>query len=161
MRAGKTQEGIAELQKAQKEDPSIPHTWFNLGIAYKKDGQYELAARQFEQMIRLVPDEPVSHYNLAVLDKLAGHREEALRQFEIASRLDPNLAGPHFQLYNAYRQAGRTEDAARELRQFQAIKKRTAGAAVPEDMEWELLCRDLRHNRSAPRSSAPGATQLR
>ncbi|HZT32648.1 MAG TPA: FG-GAP-like repeat-containing protein [Bryobacteraceae bacterium] len=138
LRAGRTPEGIAELEKAQKQDPGIPHTWFNLGIAFKKDGQYEKAQAQFEQMIRLVPDEPVSHYNLAVLDKLAGKREAAIEQFQIASRLNPNLAGPHFQLYNAYRQAGRTADAARELQLFQEIKKKTAGAAVPEDMEWSF-----------------------
>src|SRR5215218_2182241 len=32
LRAGKTAEGMVELQKAQQQDPSLPHTWFNLGI---------------------------------------------------------------------------------------------------------------------------------
>src|ERR1041384_2608423 len=32
LRAGQTKEGTAELLKAQKQDPAIPHTWFNLGI---------------------------------------------------------------------------------------------------------------------------------
>jgi tetratricopeptide (TPR) repeat protein len=136
LRAGKTKEGVAELERAQKQDPKIPHTWFNLGIAFKKDGMYEEAAKQFEGMLRLVPDEPVSHYNLGVLDKLMGKRAEAIQEFETASRLNPNLAGPHFQLYNAYRQAGRAADAARQLQIFQELKKLTAGAAVPEDMEW-------------------------
>jgi tetratricopeptide (TPR) repeat protein len=136
LRAGKTKEGVAELERAQKQDPKIPHTWFNLGIAFKKDGRYEDSARQFEGMIRLVPDEPVSHYNLGVLDKLMGKRAEAIQEFETASRLNPNLAGPHFQLYNAYRQAGRAADAAQQLQTFQELKKLTAGAAVPEDMEW-------------------------
>src|SRR5690349_24691928 len=36
LRAGKTAEGVAELVAVQKQDPTIPHTWFNLGIAYKK-----------------------------------------------------------------------------------------------------------------------------
>ena len=31
-------EGIAQLEQAQAQDPSIPHTWFNLGIAYKRAG---------------------------------------------------------------------------------------------------------------------------
>ncbi len=136
LRAGKTQEGIAELEQVQKQQPDIPHTWFNLGIEYKKAGEQEKAIRQFERMVALVPDEPVSHYNLGVLYKMEGRMEDAIRQFETASRLDPNLAAPHFQLYNAYRQAGRREDAARELQAFQAIKKKTEGAAVPEDMEW-------------------------
>jgi tetratricopeptide (TPR) repeat protein len=136
LHAGKTEEGAAELQRAQKQDPKIPHTWFNLGITFKKEGNYDQAARQFEGMLRLAPEEPVSHYNLGVLYKLMGKRSESLKEFETASRLNPNLAGPHFQLYNAYRQAGRSADAARELQTFQELKKLTAGAAVPEDMEW-------------------------
>src|ERR1700681_798240 len=72
LRAGKTKEGVAEIEKAQKQDPKIPHTWFNLGIAYKKDSQYDKAITQLEGMTRLVPDEPKTHYNLAVLYKLNG-----------------------------------------------------------------------------------------
>lgn len=139
LRAGKTQEGINELQKAQKQDPTIPHTWFNLGIAYKRDSEYERAIQQFEGMVRLVPDEAVSHYNLAVLYKLTGRQDDSLREFEAAAKLDPNLAGPHFQLYNAYRAANRADQAARELAAFQQIKKRQAGAAVPEDLEWSFF----------------------
>src|SRR5947207_9701366 len=138
LRAGKTKEGIAEIEKAQKQDPKIPHTWFNLGIAYKKDSQYDKAIAQLDGMERLVPDEPKTHYNLAVLYKLNGKTDAALKEFEIASKLDPNLAGPHFQLYNAYRGASRSADAARELKIFQAIKERTKGAAIPEDMEWSF-----------------------
>ena len=136
LHAGKTKEGVAELEHAQKMDPTIPHTWFNLGIYYKKEGEYAPAVAQFEGLLRLVPDEPVSHYNLGVLHKLADKRDEAMREFEIAERLNPNLAAPHFQLYNLYRQAGRAADAARELEIFQKLKVLTEGAAVPEDMEW-------------------------
>jgi tetratricopeptide (TPR) repeat protein len=136
LRAGQTKEGTAELLKAQTEDPAIPHTWFNLGILYKKDGDYEHAIEQLEGMVKLVPDEPVTHYNLGVLYRLAGKPAEGLKQLELAEKLNPNLAGPHFQLFNQYRQAGRRDEAARELKIFQQIKQRQAGAAVPEDMEW-------------------------
>jgi Tfp pilus assembly protein PilF len=138
LRAAKSKEGIAELIKAQKQDPKIPHTWFNLGIVYKKDSEYDKAITQLEQMTKLAPDEPKSHYNLAVLYKLNNKLDAALEEFEISAKLDPNLAGPHFQLYNAYRQAGRADDGARELKLFQAIKERTKGAAIPEDMEWSF-----------------------
>ncbi|MGH9660955.1 MAG: FG-GAP-like repeat-containing protein, partial [Bryobacteraceae bacterium] len=136
LRAGKTKEGALEIERAQRLDPKIPHTWFNLGIVYKREGETEKATRQFERMVELVPDEPVSHYNLGVLYKLAGKTGEAVNRFETATRLDPSLAGPHFQLFNAYRQAKRQGEAQRELAIFQEIKKRTEGAAVPEDMEW-------------------------
>src|SRR4029079_13510534 len=36
LRAAKTEEGAAELEKAQRQDPTLPHTWFNLGIVFKK-----------------------------------------------------------------------------------------------------------------------------
>src|ERR1700724_2621421 len=52
LRAGKTKEGVGEIEKAQKQDPKIPHTWFNLGIAYKKDSQYDKAIAQLEGMTR-------------------------------------------------------------------------------------------------------------
>ncbi|MDX2152800.1 MAG: FG-GAP-like repeat-containing protein [Bryobacteraceae bacterium] len=136
LRAGKTKEGIAELEKVQKQKPDLPHTWFNLGIEFKKLGEHERALAQFEQMAKLVPDEPITRYNLGVLYKLLGRPDDAIRSFELATKLDANLAAPHFQLYNAYRQARRMEDAQRELRTFQEIKKRTEGTATPEDMEW-------------------------
>jgi hypothetical protein len=143
LRAGKTAEAAAELERAQKQDPSIPHTWFNLGIAYKKDSQYAKAIPQFEQMVKLVPDEPVSHYNLGYLYKVTDRAADAVREFERAAALDPNLAGPHFQLYNAYRDVGRNEDAAREQQLFQDIKRRQTGAAVPEDLDWSFYAEVL------------------
>ncbi len=136
LRAGKTDEGIAELERVQKQDPKLPHTWFNLGITYRKQGEFEKAIPEFQKMTELVPDEPVSHYNLGVLYKQAGRNEEARKELETAARLGPNLAAPHFQLFNLYRQEGRKEEAARELAEFQRLKKQQEGAVIPEDMEW-------------------------
>ncbi len=138
LRAGITKEAIGELEKAQKTDPSIPHTWFNLGMIYKKEFESGRAIVQLEGMLKLVPDEPVTHYNLGVLYKQAGNAENALSHFLVASRLDPNFAAPHFQLYNAYRESNRKDDSSRELSLFNEIKKRKAGAAVPEDPEWSF-----------------------
>jgi tetratricopeptide (TPR) repeat protein len=138
LKAGRTAEGVAELERVQRQDPALPHTWFNLGIAAKRASEYDKALAQFQHMVELVPDEPVSHYNLGVLYKLIGRPRESLAQFETAARLAPRLAGPHFQLFNAYKQLGRAGEAAHELAVFQEIKKRTAGAAVPEDLEWSF-----------------------
>ncbi|HSS75288.1 MAG TPA: FG-GAP-like repeat-containing protein [Thermoanaerobaculia bacterium] len=155
LKAGKTDEGIAELQRAQKQDPSIPHTWFNLGIAYKRASEYDKAIAQFERMVELVPGEAISHYNLGTLYKLEGKPELSQHQFEEAARLSPGLAGPHFQLYNAYKSAGRAEDAQRELKTFQEIKKRNEGAAVPEDLEWSWYVELW--DEPAPAAAAPAA----
>ncbi|HEX4604511.1 MAG TPA: FG-GAP-like repeat-containing protein [Candidatus Angelobacter sp.] len=136
LRAGNTKDAMVELVIAQKQDPTIPHTWFNLGIAYKKDFDYIHATEQLEGMLKLVPNEPVTHYNLGIAYKLTNKPSLALQHFIAASELDPRFAAPHFQLYNAYREAGRKEDSMREMDLFNEIKKRKAGAAVAEDPEW-------------------------
>src|ERR1700683_1765213 len=59
LRAGRTKEGVGELEKFQKQDASLPHTWFSLGIVFRKDGEFESAITQFERMVALVPGEPV------------------------------------------------------------------------------------------------------
>src|SRR5450631_127091 len=57
LRAGRNDSAVVELVRAQKQDPSIPHTWFNLAIFYKHAGDYENAIEQLRGMIRLMPDE--------------------------------------------------------------------------------------------------------
>ncbi|MDE3196847.1 MAG: tetratricopeptide repeat protein, partial [Acidobacteriota bacterium] len=132
----KAEQAVAILKEVQKADPQLPHTWFNLGIYYRKAGDAEAAIRQFQGMLRLTPDEPIAHYQLGALYRQTDKRDEAIAEFEQAAKLNPLLAGAHFQLYNLYRQAGRTADAMRQLQSFQEIKKQQEGAAVPEDVDW-------------------------
>jgi len=138
LRAGQTEAGMAELIRVQKQDPSLPHTWFNLGIGYKHAGDYDKAAEQFQGMLRLVPNDPITHYNLASVFKAKGDLPDALKEFLEAEKLNPDLAGPHFQLFSTYQRTGNKEAAAKERQLFEQAKKRNEGAAVPEDMEWNF-----------------------
>ncbi len=133
---GRRIQGMAELLKAQKQDPTNPHTWFNLGIAYKHAGDNDKAIEQLKGMIKLVPNEAVPHYNLGSVLRSKGDSEAALPEFLEAERLNPNLAGPHFQLFSLYQRAQKREEAAKERQAFEDAKKRAEGAAVAEDMEW-------------------------
>jgi hypothetical protein len=135
LHAAKTEEGIAELEKAQKQDPKIPHTWFNLGIAFENDSRVDEAILQFQGMLRLLPEEPISHYNLGVLYRLSGKPDEAVKEFELSEKYNPDLAGPHFALSQAWRQS-RPDDAAREAALHQEIRKRQTAAGATEDLKW-------------------------
>lgn len=129
-------EGVALLEQVQRLDPSIPHTWFNLGIQYKKSDQPEKAVGQFETLVKLAPQEPIAHYQLGAIYRAMRRTANAVHEFETASALDPQLAAAHFQLYNIYRQSGRADDAAKQLEIFQLLKKQAEGAAIPEDVDW-------------------------
>jgi tetratricopeptide (TPR) repeat protein len=162
LRAGRIDEGIAELERAKKQDPSIPHTWFNLGIAFKKGSEWEKAIIEFEHMVALVPDEPVSHFNLGYVYKLTNRPADALGEFERAAALNPNLAGPHFQLYNMYRAMGRADDSAREERIFQEIRKQQTGSAIPEDLDWSFYAEILDpHEEPAVSDDTPPVLRFR
>ena len=143
IRAGQTEQGIAELEKTQKQDPAIPHTWFNLGIQYKRRGDADQALVQLQRLIQLEPSDAITLYNIGVLQKIAGRMELAAAAFEKSSAIDGTLAAPHFQLYNLYRQADRTVDAQKHLTEFQRLKKEQEGAAIPEDMEWNRFAEVL------------------
>jgi tetratricopeptide (TPR) repeat protein len=136
LHGNRTAEGVALLEQVQRLDPTLPHTWFNLGIFFKKSDELEKARVQFEQMVKLTPDEPIAHYQLGTVYRAVGRNFDAIQELERASALDPLLAGAHFQLYNLYRQNGRPEAAANQLAIFQARKKQTEGAAIPEDVDW-------------------------
>ena len=136
MHAGKQDQGIVLLAEVQKAEPKLPHTWFNLGIYYRKNGDAEKAVTQFEAMAKLTPEEPVVHYQLGALYKQLGKAAESTAQFEETIRLNPLLAGAHFQLYNLYRQSGKSAEAADQLKTFQALKKSQEGSAVAEDVDW-------------------------
>src|SRR5262245_9939592 len=128
-------QGITLLEEVQKADPSIPHTWFNLGMYYKSREEIK-AIQQFEKMITLTPNEPIAYYQLGSLYKLTGKTAEALASFEKAAQLDPRLGAARFQLYNMYRQAGRAADATAALETFNRLKKENEGSAIPEDPNW-------------------------
>lgn len=136
LRAANNVEGLKWLEEVQRTDPKLPHTWFNLGIHWKKQGEADKAVAQFRELVKLAPQEPKAHYNLAASLRLGGNNAEALKSFEAAARLDPGLAAARFQLYNSYRQAGRMTDAQAALKEFQRLKKEHEGAAIPEDVDW-------------------------
>lgn len=139
LKAGETDRGTAELQAVQTQAPSLPHTWFNLGVSYKIQGNAAAAIEQFQGLLRLVPNEPVSHYNLGVLYRQTGDLSRAVSEFETAARLDAGFAAPRFQLYSAYRTLNRTADAERVIAEFRALKeKQDQPDAEKEDVNWSI-----------------------
>jgi tetratricopeptide (TPR) repeat protein len=133
---GREEEAVALLRQVQRQDPSLPHTWFNLGIYYKHQGDTQQAIEQFEGMVARTPNEAIGHYQLGALYNQMNRRQEAQAQFEKAAELDPLLAAARFQLYNLYRVAGNTGQANQYLADFQRIKNVQKGWVIPEDVEW-------------------------
>jgi Flp pilus assembly protein TadD len=134
--SGRDEEAVRRLEEVQRQDPALPHTWFNLGIYYKRQGDANRAIAQFEGLIARAPSEPIGHYQLGALYRQVNRTMDAQAQFERARELDPLLAAAPFQLYNLTRLAGNTAQAGRYLAEFQRIQIAQKSWVIPEDVEW-------------------------
>jgi tetratricopeptide (TPR) repeat protein len=133
---GHEQEAVKLLEEVERQDPSLPHPWFNLGIYYKHQGDTNRAIAQFEGMISRVPGEAIAHFHLGLLYRQANRLADAQRQFEIAANLDPQLAAARFQLYNLSRPTGNAAQTARYLADFERLRELQKTWVIPEDAEW-------------------------
>ena len=145
----------------QRQDPTLPHTWFNLGIYYKHQGDAQRAIAQFEGMLARTPDEAIAHYQLGTLYNQTNRHQEAQAQFEKAAELDPLLAAARFQLYNLNRLAGNTAQADRYLADFERIKTSAEKLGDPGERGVVQLCRDLRPARGSRGSGGVAGTEVR
>jgi tetratricopeptide (TPR) repeat protein len=137
LRAGAhEQEAIKLLEEVQRQDPSLPHTWFNLGIYYKHQGDTKRAIAEFEGMISRVPGEAIAHFQLGLLYRQLNRLAAAQKQFETAADLNPQLAAARFQLYNLSRPSGNTAQTARYLADFERLRELQKTWVIPEDAEW-------------------------
>jgi len=86
-----------------------------LGIAYEKEGNGVHAVVEFNESLRLNPDDPGTHRNLGItLNNLLGKPADAIYHFEIADRLQPRNPFTHFQMAKALMNLGIIREAVAE-----------------------------------------------
>jgi tetratricopeptide (TPR) repeat protein len=106
---------------AVTQDNSFAHNI--LGIAYEKEGKGELAVKEYNESLRLNPDDSGTHRNLGItLNNLLGMPAEALYHFEIANRLQPRNPFTHFQMAKALMNLGRIREAVAEYQKALEIE---------------------------------------
>ncbi len=108
---GRSEEGIALIERARAIVPDDPGLLMNLGNVRLEAGQGEGALDAYREMLRLAPDLANGWSNMGVLLRALGqseHAEEALRK---AIALDPNNAGAWHNLGNLFLSADRIPEA--------------------------------------------------
>lgn len=80
------------LNAAGRAQPSLPDTWNNLAVWYKRQGQLALAEQAYLQSLQLAPNHSNTMANLAILYTQLGRQDEALqleRKVERNRQLNP------------------------------------------------------------------------
>lgn len=106
--------GIAYIQKALSLYPDYVPTFYDLALACKINGQYNIAIQYFQKVIDAEPDNTWSYYGIATIYGDQGQAKEAISYLKKAIALDPQPV----------KEAARTQshfDKIRNNADFQAL----------------------------------------
>ena len=126
LEAKRYREGAAEFRKAVAANPNSVPALINLGAALTQTGDLKEAAEQFEQALRIDPDNLNAHYNLAVL-LLNDNQQAAIVHLEAVLKINPNDLGARFLLARLLATSPQYElrDGARALKLAQLVYEAT------------------------------------
>jgi len=85
-----------------------------LGFVLKREGRFDEAMVQFNEVLKTAPDSVPAHTCLGDSLVLSGHMDEGVRELETAIRLDPAYADAHCFLANALSMQQRDDEAIRQ-----------------------------------------------
>ncbi len=131
----KAAEAAAYYRAALSLRPETVSIHYALGGMYLGLHRWDQCIAEYEQAIRLDPENAWCHNRLGVaLQWKGGHDDEAIAQFRKSIRIDPNIGWSHHHLAVSLERKGRFDEAVEEFRE--------AARLLPEKRaEWK---RDLR-----------------
>lgn len=81
---------IKNYKLAVEKDPNFVFAWDNLGLAYRKKGDYKNAIYAYEQSLKLDPNGLMPLQNIAVAYKYDDQYEKAIESYEKIGKVNPN-----------------------------------------------------------------------
>jgi Flp pilus assembly protein TadD len=90
---GQYQQGIELLKIVVDEAPTLTAPRIDLGIAYHRSGDLQLAEENLLQALELNPDHPIAHNEMGIIYRKTGRFPEARASYETALAVYP---GYHF-----------------------------------------------------------------
>jgi tetratricopeptide (TPR) repeat protein len=117
LKSGKTKDALELLKQVSTDAPDKPYVFTNLGLAYFKLKQPDLAEQAFQEAVKRNNDDAVAHNHLGILQRHKGAFEEARKHYQRAIDIDSNYAPAYLNLgilFDIYFQ-----DLVKALRHYQ------------------------------------------
>ena len=115
---GKTDQAIAEYEKALRLEPTRAIIWNDLAILYSRKGDLEHTEMYLKKAAKAWDDQPHIHYNLAVVMAGRGKLDEAEGEFLKAIRLHPGYIQARYELGETLERLGRSNEAEEQYREI-------------------------------------------
>ncbi len=119
-------EAIGLLKKAVELNPRLEGARLELAYAYYREHLYALEAREYEEVLKVNPENTDALFGLASNLETRGEYGEAIKTYEKVLTLDPEDADTYYQLGLAYLAQGNKEKA---MWAYAGLKTRDRGYA--------------------------------
>jgi Flp pilus assembly protein TadD len=127
-----TQQPSADAVKNIKRDlvfyPNDPNAYFNLGLAFAAQEQYQDAVNAFKRVVALEPNDAEAYLGLGVVYSKLKRYEEAVKAFKQAVQLNPGESEAHYDLAVAYYSQQRYAEAIEAYQQAIQLQPESAKA---------------------------------
>jgi protein O-GlcNAc transferase len=123
---GEFGKAVVVFSKALQQDRDNPRLLFNLGSAFQRVAEHDLAVKAFRAALLKKPRYAAAYNNLGLSLAEMGQHESAANAFQQAIDADPSLFEAFGNLGNALRTAGLLEDAADAYRRAMMMNPRNA-----------------------------------
>ena len=108
---------IQNLTRAIQLDPKNAESYFQLGFAYGKKGNFAAAVQSLEQGIALQPNNAQALLYLGIGNGILGNPDKAIDYLKKCIEIEPKLAEAYKNLAYALREKGRYQEAVQYLQQ--------------------------------------------
>ena len=125
LKSGDTELAIELLKQVSFDAPGKPFVFTNLGLAYLKQKQHDLAEQAFRQAIERNSRDAVAHNHLGILQRRKGQFDAARKRYQRAIEIDSGYARAHLNLgilFDIYLQ-----DLGKALQQYHKYQALTSG----------------------------------
>jgi len=117
---GHLNEAIALYKRLLNQNRAYPDANLNLGAAYLKAGQVDLADRYFKTELRFHPKRAQAYSNLASVSYLRGNYQDCLKLADRALQLRPHLLDAHLIKMRTYFAMGDTLSLENSIREAES-----------------------------------------
>ena len=117
----KSEDAIAEFDKAIGLDPEFAMGYASRGLAYAGLGQNEQAIQDYGEAIRVDPLDTSTYFLRSGIYQVLGQNDRALVALDEAIRLDPQDGNAYFVRAETLNQLGRQTDAQKDYERAEEL----------------------------------------
>ena len=133
------------FRQAIQKDPDFWEAYYNLGIVYFNEENYNKALEQFDKVIKALPNFSKPYYGRGLIYLKQGRYDLALKDFERVKELNPNDYKAYYYIGRVLRKQKKFKEAEKSLKKATEINPDFA----PSFFEWGNVYYDKKNYRKA------------